>query len=45
MFLENVDVCDSNPCLNGGDCDTSGDGYTCDCEAYFRGEQCESKTR
>ena len=45
MFLEIVDACDSNPCKNGGDCSTSVDGYACDCEAGFKGKQCESKTR
>lgn len=40
-FSENF--CASNPCKNGGICDTNieGNGYECVCEGTYRGRDCE----
>ena len=36
-FLEN---CDSAPCLNGGTCMSSVDGFTCNCPTGYEGLTC-----
>ena len=33
--------CDGNPCVNGGNCIGSGDGFVCNCESGYRGVYCE----
>ena len=35
------DLCNPNPCLNGGTCDMVADGYTCQCDANYIGTNCE----
>eukprot|EP01051_Picozoa_sp_SAG22_P003120 SAG22_NODE_148_length_17459_cov_18.266359_1_plen_327_part_00 len=35
------EVCQSNPCQNGGNCERSGKGYYCDCVSPFTGDHCE----
>ena len=37
-----VNVCVSQPCLNGAACINDDGGYLCLCEAGFTGEQCET---
>lgn len=34
-------VCDSSPCLNGGDCYEQDEGYTCECKHGYWGKHCE----
>ena len=33
--------CDSSPCKNGGNCESKGDTFTCNCAAMFYGKTCE----
>ncbi|XP_053623518.1 protein eyes shut [Plodia interpunctella] len=35
-------ACLSAPCLNGGSCDDSGDGYTCSCSNGWTGRHCSN---
>ena len=37
-----VDYCTGSPCLNGGTCHNSTDGYVCTCPQYFFGGRCEN---
>ena len=36
-----VNLCYSNPCLNGGKCLRKEGGYTCQCKAGFAGQECQ----
>lgn len=41
-----VDLCDPNPCSNGGSCSVdSGGGYTCSCGAGYGGMACQTSTK
>ncbi|XP_077978838.1 uncharacterized protein LOC144434258 [Glandiceps talaboti] len=40
---EPVDHCDPNPCQNGGTCTNLPSSYTCECEAHYTGDNCESQ--
>ncbi|XP_072027809.1 uncharacterized protein [Amphiura filiformis] len=39
---ERADFCLSNPCLNGGNCTSLSDRYTCKCYDGFTGTNCEN---
>ncbi len=36
-----VNLCYSNPCLNGGTCLRKEGGYTCQCRTGFAGQECQ----
>uniref|UniRef100_A0A8C9ML59 Cadherin EGF LAG seven-pass G-type receptor 3 n=1 Tax=Serinus canaria TaxID=9135 RepID=A0A8C9ML59_SERCA len=40
-----INLCYSNPCLNGGVCTRREGGYTCICRQHFSGENCEVDSR
>ena len=40
--LIDIDECSSNPCENGGTCNDAVDMYTCDCDAGYNGDNCET---
>ena len=40
--LTDIDECSSNPCENGGTCNDAVDMYTCDCDAGYNGDNCET---
>ena len=42
LCISEVNPCDSNPCLNGATCLTSGSMYTCLCPSGFDGTNCEN---
>lgn len=35
---ENVDECESSPCVNGGSCEDMNDGFLCHCPQHFTGD-------
>ncbi len=37
-----INECESNPCLNGGDCTDQVNGYNCSCPAEYTGERCQT---
>lgn len=39
------DACASNPCLNGGRCNSFGNSYECVCAPGFDGKTCELDAR
>jgi EGF-like domain len=44
-FCEDIkDICQSNPCLNGGSCIGSVEFYLCSCQLGYSGENCEKST-
>ena len=40
-FLEEINLCESNPCINGGTCSQLGSSYHCLCVEGFRGLNCQ----
>ncbi|KAI0233625.1 hypothetical protein LSAT2_016145 [Lamellibrachia satsuma] len=36
------EICDSFPCLNGGECKNEENGYTCSCKGHINGTNCEN---
>eukprot|EP00118_Oscarella_pearsei_P007970 m.40098 g.40098 ORF g.40098 m.40098 type:complete len:2143 (+) comp32899_c1_seq1:130-6558(+) len=38
-----VDYCSPDPCLNGGSCQMTKDGYQCTCTSGFKGKNCDAK--
>ena len=37
---EDIDFCASQPCMHGGTCIDTGDGYTCNCSGSYIGPSC-----
>ena len=45
MFLVTINECESEPCVNGGECHDGVNRYSCDCSGTgFQGITCEGKT-
>ena len=40
-----IDICDPNPCYNGGTCSTNGSYVLCSCDSSFTGIHCEYRVR
>ena len=40
MFYIILDPCLSNPCKNGGTCNSSSGGFTCSCASGYTGDEC-----
>lgn len=38
---EDIDECESNPCMNGGNCIDRINGYQCSCMISYIGQHCE----
>ena len=36
------DGCSTNPCLNGGNCTDTANGFACDCPPSYTGTNCEN---
>lgn len=45
VFVVAPAICESKPCLNGGTCVTSNDGYSCNCLIGWTGVNCETRKR
>ncbi len=43
-ILGETDHCATNPCLNGGSCISSTEGYLCECSISFSGNKCQIRT-
>lgn len=43
IFLNTLDLCESNPCLNGGTCNDNTDHFSCSCLRGYHGRMCDSK--
>ena len=41
-FTSFTDPCASRPCLNGGVCNVTVNGFECACLADFTGDRCEN---
>ena len=46
-LISNVDLdeCEGDPCLNGGECKDEASAYSCSCVAGFTGVNCETGQR
>ena len=42
-LFSNTVGCNSNPCLHGGICKGTANGYTCTCKDHYNGSNCESE--
>ena len=40
-FILVIDACSSQPCLNGGICNATANGFTCSCSPLLTGVRCE----
>ncbi|XP_072048737.1 uncharacterized protein [Amphiura filiformis] len=40
QFVASQDICDPNPCMNGGTCTTIGSDYSCTCNIGYSGQNC-----
>lgn len=41
FWLPEISPCFPNPCQNGGECNSSGDSYTCKCQNGYTSENCQ----
>ncbi len=41
-LVSDTNECASRPCQNSGTCTDSVNGYTCDCQAGYEGDNCET---
>ncbi|XP_062298225.1 hyaluronan-binding protein 2-like [Scomber scombrus] len=41
-LMDVKDTCEPNPCLNGGLCDTTLDGFVCSCPEPYTGKTCQT---
>lgn len=41
FFIEEINLCESNPCSNGGTCSQFANSYHCLCVEGFRGINCQ----
>ena len=40
MYISDVNECESNPCLNNGECVDGIDTFSCNCGPHFSGDNC-----
>ena len=41
IYLSLVNQCSTNPCLNGGTCQSTSSGYVCQCSSFYSGANCQ----
>ena len=41
-LISEIDICDSNPCQNSGNCSQNNGEYVCACVAGYTGHSCET---
>lgn len=37
----NIDECESNPCMNGGECTDLVNDFKCTCDVFYTGKRCQ----
>ena len=40
LFIAEINECESNPCLNNGECNDFLDGFNCTCATGYEGVNC-----